>query len=58
MFPGRDSGSPGRSRDTTVPESGVCSQEELVVVRVVVETLLHLRAEVEVWVVVEVLLYL
>jgi len=45
MFPGSDSGSPGRSRDTTVPESGVCSQEEIVVVRVVVETLLHLRAE-------------
>jgi len=45
MFPGRDSGTTGRSRGITVPESGVCSQGEIVVVRVVVETLLYLRAE-------------
>ena len=37
MFRERGSGSPGRSRGITVPESGVCSEGEEVVVRVVVE---------------------
>jgi len=45
MFPGRDSGSLGRSRGIIVSESGVCSQGEIVVVRVVVEVLLYQRAE-------------
>jgi len=45
MFRGRGSGSPGRSRGITVPESRVCSEGEIVVVRVVEEVLLYLRAE-------------